>query len=103
MYNSKIQDEFGQRQVRTPQPTPKSSPVMSPVRMKSPPLTPPASPHLQQGVPVTIQRQPIVVQPEYESEISESVDISEEIRQLQGSSLFYHYIKESLNVCSMKG
>ena len=94
MYYSKIQDEFGQRQVRTPQPTPKSSPVMSPVRMKSPPLTPPASPRLQQEVPVTIQRQPIMVQPEYESEISESVDISEEIRQLQGSSLFYHYEKK---------
>jgi hypothetical protein len=37
-----------------------------------------------------------MVQPEYESEISESVDISEEIRQLQGSSLFYHYEKKVL-------
>lgn len=66
---------------------------MSPVRMKSPPLTPPASPPFEKDVPVRVQRQPVVVQPEYESEISESVDISEEIRQLQGNSLFYHYEK----------
>jgi hypothetical protein len=50
--------------------------------------------HMYCNCPVTIQRQPIMVQPEYESEISESVDISEEIRQLQGSSLFYHYEKK---------
>lgn len=59
---------------------------MSPVRVMSPPYTPPASPPVEQEVHA--YRQPVAVQPEYDSEISESIDISEEIRNLQGSLIF---------------
>ncbi|XP_063426718.1 protein TALPID3-like isoform X2 [Mytilus trossulus] len=75
-------DEFDNRHVITPKPTPKSSPIMSPVQTKLPPLTPPNSPPIGKEI-YDIQKFE-VIKPEYESEFSESIDISEEMRQLQG-------------------
>ncbi|XP_052058615.1 TALPID3 protein-like isoform X2 [Mytilus californianus] len=75
-------DEFDNRHVNTPKPTPKSSPIMSPVQMKLPPSTPPNSPPIGQEI-YDIKKFE-VIKPEYESELSESIDISEEMRQLQG-------------------
>ncbi|XP_076099999.1 protein TALPID3-like isoform X2 [Mytilus galloprovincialis] len=75
-------DEFDNRHVITPKPTPKSSPIMSPVQTKLPPLTPPNSPPIGKEI-YDIQKFE-VIKPEYESELSESIDISEEMRQLQG-------------------
>ena len=55
---------------------------MSPVQTKLPPLTPPNSPPIGKEI-YDIQKFE-VIKPEYESELSESIDISEEMRQLQG-------------------
>ncbi|XP_033735935.1 TALPID3 protein-like isoform X3 [Pecten maximus] len=66
----------------TPEPTPKASPISSPVRVLSPPVTPPNSPPV--AVPSKFVQETRVAPQESEpEEISESLDISEEIRALR--------------------
>ncbi|XP_069118021.1 TALPID3 protein-like [Argopecten irradians] len=67
----------------TPEPTPKASPISSPARILSPPVTPPSSPPVKAS-PQKFVQEPRVAPPEPEpEEISESLDISEEIRALR--------------------
>ncbi|XP_061173544.1 TALPID3 protein-like [Saccostrea echinata] len=75
-------------QIETPQPTPKATPIASPTRVVSPPVTPELSPlpsPRQEMVRVEPPPQPVRLPPqqEAESEISESLDLSEELRILR--------------------
>ncbi|XP_078313405.1 uncharacterized protein LOC111128961 isoform X2 [Crassostrea virginica] len=75
-------------QIETPQPTPKATPIASPTRVISPPVTPELSPPLsprQQEVRVEPRPEPWRPTPptEPESEASESLDLSEELRILK--------------------
>ncbi|OWF51359.1 Protein TALPID3 [Mizuhopecten yessoensis] len=75
------EDEYA-GMLRTPEPTPKASPISSPVRVLSPPVTPPSSPPVL--APSKFVQEPRVVPLELEPEdVTESIDISEEIRALR--------------------